>query len=650
MTDNIIDKAKAELNSRPIVAIDYLLEAFIRVRQGNTSFQISELLNLFCQAVLKSEGISEEFLVNSPTAHIFDKDLSQTNQRFIGVCLLRLLSANEKCFGLEGDFRIKAFRLFDDVFSSDLYPKLGIDIKQQTYEKEKRLKDFVSIIEKELSTTILSMNSLEMLHNFRQSLMQKINSQLFKTILWPFLPRHLLDIRMKEVFVTIDEYLDEKGPGIILAFKKANETLKDFLGEAEQHGSRYSCSYLGDLAKKLFDLLQKHFEASPYSKPAKLSINPSNKKYPFYSKGRDINLGFIVKNEGHGYAFDITLQMMADLLLERSEIYLGHLDPNCSIVAELPAKVSSPRESIDIIGELKWINFDKTIDRKDFDYKLEGQRSDIDWDNLANADPYSLRAVEEENELVGRAEILEQLVTQAQAESIGSSYIFGQKRVGKTSIVKTLKKLLSRLIPRDFLVVYLEGGDFVHPSAEITIENLGVKLCEEIKEADVRFRSLEIPAFHGALSPLDKFLRDILKVAPGYKILFILDEFDELPINLYQRGPVGDSFFLTLRSISGKGPFGFVLVGGEKMEFILSCQGDTLNRFQAIRVDYFDKEKHWSDFQDLIKKPVAQWLEISDEALTALHDQSAGNPYFAKMICKSLFNIMKDRRDCDVTI
>jgi hypothetical protein len=133
------------------------------------------------------------------------------------------------------------------------------------------------------------------------------------------------------------------------------------------------------------------------------------------------------------------------------------------------------------------------------------------------------------------------------------------------------------------------------------------------------------------------------------RILFILDEFDEIPVELYRRGPLGDSFFLTLRTVSGKPWVGFMLVGGERIDFIKNCQGDTLNKFREILVDYFDKEEHWADYQELVRRPTKHWLEITDGALLALHEQTAGNPYFTMCICRELVTIALARRDCFIT-
>ena len=106
-----------------------------------------------------------------------------------------------------------------------------------------------------------------------------------------------------------------------------------------------------------------------------------------------------------------------------------------------------------------------------------------------------------------------------------------------------------------------------------TVNTLGRKICEAIVRSDKRLETVVVPEFDGALAPLDDFLREALERIPELRVVMILDEFDELPFGLYERGGIGNSFFLTLRSISGKEPFGFLLVGGEGMSEILGRQG-----------------------------------------------------------------------------
>jgi hypothetical protein len=146
---------------------------------------------------------------------------------------------------------------------------------------------------------------------------------------------------------------------------------------------------------------------------------------------------------------------------------------------------------------------------------------------------------------------------------------------------------------------------------------------------------------------LNGYADDVLHVVPDRGIVLILDEFDELPLNLYKRGPVGDAFFLTLRSISSRQRISFILIGGEKMTHILDCQGDQLNKWGVISVDYFSRERDWSDYRELITRPASNVLDFDDDAIEALHELTAGNPYYTKLICRYVYRQSVDQRSLE---
>jgi hypothetical protein len=86
-----------------------------------------------------------------------------------------------------------------------------------------------------------------------------------------------------------------------------------------------------------------------------------------------------------------------------------------------------------------------------------------------------------------------------------------------------------------------------------------------------------------------------------------------------------------------------------RMRYAFDCQGQALNKFQMIRVDYLDRSKHWTDYQHLITRPANTWLQFNDAALVKIYSESAGNPYYSVLICRSLFSLMVSRRDSYVT-
>jgi len=632
-------------NWEKLVYFDELLDKLY----GKKIAKPSNYLIEFCKLVLESAGIGYKESDN-PLEFIFNDKFDFETKKFIAICLLRLLNVNDELFH-ETSFRVKVFKLLDEVCSHDIYKHLKIDVKDQTYKKESKLKVAISKIEEELSECILSFDNFSSFQNFRYRFMRNINAKFNKTVLLAFLPKEIHGARLEEVFRLVEEYLNKKGKKALSPYKDAKRFLGQYISETKQYKTRYSHEFLEKVGKKLLDLIESHFQENPASKPAKLTIEKFEKKYPFYIAAKEINLILILKNIGYGYAFSVEVTSDATIpILKSKQIqYLGEIDPGSSVEIQIPCKTEQSEENVLIETKISWDNFDGTNREKKFEFEFECQRKDIDWEKLSKEQPYSFEPATKEDEFVGRTKILGKLESLVTRDDVGSAFIYGQKRVGKTSIAKIFKTRLEKRYGSDFLVVYLEGGDYINPDTETTIENLGKKLIRRIQSLDKRFDKLDIPIFKGALAPISDFLEDLIRIAPKLRIIFILDEFDELPVELYKRSPIADAFFLTLRSISGKPHLGFILVGGEKMEYIMSCQGDALNKFQPIRVDYFNKEQNWSDFQDLVRRPVIDWLEVSDRALLNLYEQTSGNPFFTKLICAELFNMMWQRRDCDVT-
>ena len=163
-------------------------------------------------------------------------------------------------------------------------------------------------------------------------------------------------------------------------------------------------------------------------------------------------------------------------------------------------------------------------------------------------------------------------------------------------------------------------------------------------------RRIGIPEFHESLMPfIEEFLEIVLQAEPDRRFLIVLDEFDGLPIELYKRGPVGDTFFLHLRAISSKPRIGVILIGGENILSIIASQGYQLNKWLVLSLDYFHKEDSWADFQDLIRRPVAQSIEYSDAAIEEIFSWTAGNPFFTNLICQEIYHTCTIHKDAFIT-
>src|SRR5258708_38020165 len=112
------------------------------------------------------------------------------------------------------------------------------------------------------------------------------------------------------------------------------------------------------------------------------------------------------------------------------------------------------------------------------------------------------------------------------------------------------------------MAIYLEAGDYVDRDPVVTIRNLGNLVCRTISKLTPHLGQIPAPQFDAGIANLSGFLDSVFELEPALKLIIILDEFDELPLGLYE-GNLGHAFFLTLRSLSGKNRLGFILVGGE---------------------------------------------------------------------------------------
>jgi len=586
--------------------------------------------------VKEVESNSRDFLFNDNNP----KDI----KRFIAVCFIRIL-------GVSGDKQLKNLmflvsKLFHNALP-DLCKTLNISHKTETYKLEDIIVDFISKREKEFKDILNFEGGVSLINNFQQTYRQSFNNSNNKLILSPFLEDVITRQKLDKIFLEITEYFASGAEKKYSFYQKVKGDLQDFITEAEEIGTLYALHFVRNPFNKILSAIIEDFESSPFNLPATLTIQKSEKKYPFYLGARnDINLHLL--KEGSGYVFKTGVKVIdyvaSDIVFNKKEYFIGDIKSQLTSVT-FDYEVLKDSDSILIELELTWNTVDGVINCQNEVLELIGQEKNIDWNLAKFLQPYDLEPVDNENKLIGRENILSRLKSMA-GDKIGSSYIYGQRRVGKTSIVKTL---LNSISSDSLFVIYIEAGDWNDAQNPFkSMDTLGKKICKKIQSSRKKFKQIPLPEFSGSFNNITEFLDQVNEIDESFRVLIILDEFDRISRELFERGEIGKSFVLTIRSISNRSQFGFILVGGEKMEFILS-QWQEFNKFKPVRVDYFSKEEDWKDFTQLVKKPVSGILEITDKAIEYIFNKTSGNPYFTKIICIELYNLMMTNRDVHVT-
>jgi hypothetical protein len=118
---------------------------------------------------------------------------------------------------------------------------------------------------------------------------------------------------------------------------------------------------------------------------------------------------------------------------------------------------------------------------------------------------------------------------------------------------------------------------------------------------------------------------------------------------MYRYGPLAEAFFSNIRTLSAKKNMAVMLVGGENMPFIMSAQGDQLNKFVKEPLDYFSRGDEWDDFCDLAKQKGRVPLNWYESALSELFNFTNGHPYYTKLLCGRIFLTAVSERDTEIT-
>lgn len=378
------------------------------------------------------------------------------------------------------------------------------------------------------------------------------------------------------------------------------------------------------------------------------------KRMPLHEVGRELKLTIPLVNRGPGIAIDVVANVQAsDNLAVNGRMVIGNIQPGEFAFAVDALIVEVPQESLkaELVIELCWKKISQTKESTTtFVVPIAAQDPDIDWEELRNIDPYST-GVAEGKEFFGRKKKLQAIVNRLLKDKMESTYITGQKRIGKTSLALAVRDYLqSSSRGSKICELYLEWGDYAHIDPVETIDALGRRI--------EGFLTQQLPPnipkvtghYKGTIAPLNELAKILLLSAPDKRFLIILDEFDEVHPEMYRFGALAEIFFANLRTLSSKKNMAFMLVGGEKMPFIMGAQGDQLNKFVSEPLDYFARAEEWTDFVDLIRKPVERNIRWDESALNAIFVATSGHPYYTKLVCGKAFSNAVADHDVDITI
>ena len=255
---------------------------------------------------------------------------------------------------------------------------------------------------------------------------------------------------------------------------------------------------------------------------------------------------------------------------------------------------------------------------------FEQQFTQPDWESLLKDPPYRINPIRLESDLYGRRSILGELELHVSNET--SVFLWGQKRIGKTSVLQVLANNLRDRA--DIVCVVLRMGELASLHEGQMAHTIAARLAGALGRPGVVPTEEEFGAGLGRLIPFV----DQIRSSAGKKLLVIVDEFDDLNPAFYL-GERGKQFVKALRSLSEVG-LTLMFVGSERMDAIYGRHSADLNKWVSSSLDRIEGA---SDCEALIVQPVSGKIEYDRLAVKHIVEYCQGNPFYMHLIAGKIF-------------
>jgi tetratricopeptide (TPR) repeat protein len=212
--------------------------------------------------------------------------------------------------------------------------------------------------------------------------------------------------------------------------------------------------------------------------------------------------------------------------------------------------------------------------------------------------------------------------------------LHGQRRVGKTSVLKQIPNFL----PKKYIQVFFD----LQGRTSTTLDRFLWWLASEIvrtlkKEHDIRISRPDRNAFQDTEILISEFLPGLRSLLGEQVLLLTFDEFDTLDQPEIQE-TLAKPLIVYLRRLMELDGLSFI--------FSIGSSGNKLENMRASYTEFFKSALYRKisfltkdDCHRLITKPVEGVLTYDDKAIDLIYELTSGHPYFTQLICHELFSL-----------
>jgi hypothetical protein len=247
----------------------------------------------------------------------------------------------------------------------------------------------------------------------------------------------------------------------------------------------------------------------------------------------------------------------------------------------------------------------------------------------------------------GREDIMTFLLDHLTAAHRNNLVLIGQRRTGKSSLLKQLPLRLGD----DFMPVYLDGQALgLDPGMPAFLHSIASEIAFAMEDRGLPLAAPALADFaDNPASHFERvFLPEVRRQLGSRPLLLLLDEFEELESSV-RRGTLDAAVFPFLRHlIQHSDNLSVVFCGTHRLEELASNYWNVLFNISLYRhIGFLSRE----DATRLIQEPVAAGgMQFDDLALEKIWRVTAGHPYFLQLVCHNLVNLHNRQQRSYVTV
>lgn len=254
-------------------------------------------------------------------------------------------------------------------------------------------------------------------------------------------------------------------------------------------------------------------------------------------------------------------------------------------------------------------------------------------DSMRPVNPYIVgNPIKDKANFFGRQDIFREVLQVLRQRESNAIVLYGQRRIGKTSVLLQLEKELAN--GGEFTPVYFDLQDKAAKTLAEVLYELSQRISKVIGHTGPDFSSFDERGDYFR----DVFLQEITgKVAAGGLVL-LFDEFDVLDSPLQTQA--SEAFFPYLRAwMTDIRRVKFVFVIGRRPEDLSVRTMSTFKGIQSTRVSFLSKDDAECVVRQSEEDHSLQWEQA---AVDRVLDLTHGHPYFTQLLCSVVWENARD--------